>query len=67
MNEDRKNELAQIISTLEARHKHYEEVYERRDLDEMSRGFMSALNDFDYALQTLRAVRDDRGFDQDEE
>jgi hypothetical protein len=67
MDNQRMSELAQIIGTLEARHKHYEEVYERRNNDEMARAFMSALNDFDYALQTLRAVRDGRGFDQDEE
>lgn len=67
MDEQRKSELAQIIGTLETRHKHYEEVYERRNNEEMARAFMSALNDFDYALQTLRALHDGRGFDQEEE
>jgi hypothetical protein len=67
MNEQQKSELVEIIGTLEARYKHYEEVYERRSNEETTRAFRSALNDFDYALQTLRAVRDGRGFDQEEE
>jgi len=65
MYEQRRQELAQIIDTLEARYKHYEQVYERRDQDEMARSFMSIFNDFDYALQSLRALRDNRGFNQE--
>jgi hypothetical protein len=67
MDEQRRQELSEIIGTLEARFKHYDEVSERRDHEEMSRAFNSALNDFEYALQTLRAIRDGRGFDQEEE
>jgi len=67
MDEQRKKELAEMIATLETRFKHYEEVYERRQQEEVSRSFGSALNDFEYALMLLRAVRDDKGFDQEEE
>jgi hypothetical protein len=67
MDEQRRQELSEIIGTLEARFKHYDEVSERRDHEEMARAFNSALNDFEYALQTLRAIRDGRGFDQEEE
>ena len=65
MDEQRRQELNDIISTLEARYKHYEEVYERKEHEEMARSFMSIFNDFDYALQMLRAIRDDRGFNQE--
>ncbi|MFN0120161.1 MAG: hypothetical protein ACKV2V_06635 [Blastocatellia bacterium] len=67
MEPKRKKELSEIIGTLEMRFKHYEGVSERRDQHEMSRAFNSAVNDFEYALQTLRAVRDDRAFDQDDD
>ena len=67
MDEQRKNELADIIGSLEARHKHYSQVAERANAEEMSRAFRSAYNDFDYAVQILRAVRDERGFEEDEE
>lgn len=67
MDEQRKQELASIISTLEARFKHYDEVAERHDQNQMARAFNSAVVDFEYALQTLRAVHDDRSFDQEEE
>ena len=65
MYEQRQQELTEIINTLEARYKHYEQVYERRDHDEMVRSFTSLFNDFDYALQSLRAIRDGRGFNQE--
>lgn len=65
MDEKRRQELAEIVGTLEARYKHYEQVYERRDPDEMARSFMSIFNDFDYALQSLRAMRDGRAFNQE--
>jgi hypothetical protein len=67
MDEQRRQELADIIGTLEARYKHYEEVYERKEHEETARSFMSIFNDFDYALQTLRALRDDRAFNQESE
>ncbi|MFN7949340.1 MAG: hypothetical protein U0Z53_28550 [Blastocatellia bacterium] len=67
MDDQRKQELSEIIGTLEARFKHYDEVSERRDHEEMARAFNSVTNDFEYALQMLRAVRDGRGFDQEEE
>jgi|GEM_PF-3229613 len=65
MEDKRSQELAEIVGTLEARYKHYEQVYERRDQDEMARSFMSLFNDFDYALHSLRAMRDGRGFNQE--
>ena len=65
MDEPRRQELADIIGTLEARYKHYEQVYERKDHDEMARSFMSIFNDFDYALQSLCALRDNRPFNQE--
>lgn len=67
MEEQRKQELSEIIGTLEARFKHYDEVSERRDQQEMARAFNSVINDFEYALQTLCAIRDDRGFNQEDE
>jgi hypothetical protein len=65
MENSRRQELAKVIDTLEARYKHYDLVYERKDADEMARSFMSLFNDFDYALQFLIALRDDRQFDPD--
>ena len=65
MDDQKRQELGDIIATLEARHKHYEEVYGRKEQEEMARSFMSSFNDFDYALQILRALRDDRGLDQE--
>ncbi len=65
MDEQRRQELTDIISTLEARYKHYEEVYERKEQEGMARSFMSIFNDFDYALQSLRALRDGRAFNQE--
>lgn len=65
MDQQRRQELSEIIGTLEARYKHYEQIYERKEQDAMARSFMSIFNDFDYALQSLRAVRDDRSFDQE--
>lgn len=67
MDEQRKNDLADIIGSLESRHKHYAQVTERHSNDEMARSFTSAFNDFEYAIQVLRAIRDDRGFDMEDE
>ncbi len=67
MDDQRKQELADIIGSLEVRFKHYDDVAERREQSEMARAFNSAINDFEYALQMLRAVRDERGFDQEDE
>lgn len=67
MDEQRKNELADIIGSLEARLKRYSQVAERRSQEEMARSFTSANNDFEYAIQILRAVRDERGFDMEDE
>lgn len=67
MDEQRRQELIEIINTLQTRHKHYEQVYERKEHEEMARSFMSIFNDFDYALQILCALRDDRAFDQETE
>jgi hypothetical protein len=65
MENSRRQELTTVIDTLEARYKHYDQVYGRKDTDEMARSFMSLFNDFDYALQFLCALRDDRQFDPD--
>ena len=65
MDDQRRQELSEIVGTLEARYKHYEGIYERRDQEEMARSFTSIFNDFDYALQSLRAMRDGRGFNQE--
>jgi hypothetical protein len=65
MDQDRSQELIDIVNTLEARYKHYEQVYERREQEEMARSFMSIFNDFDYALESLRALRDNRSFNQE--
>lgn len=67
MDEQRKNELADIIGSLESRLKHYALVAERHNQEEMARGFSSAVNDFEYSIQILRAIRDDRGFDMEDE
>ena len=67
MDEQRKQELADIIGSLESRHKHYAQVEDRHNQEEMGRTFTSAFNDFEYAIQILRAIRDDRGFDMEDE
>ncbi|MBL8206984.1 MAG: hypothetical protein JNM09_22315 [Blastocatellia bacterium] len=67
MDEQRKQELADIIGSLESRHKHYAQVEDRHNADEMARSFTSAFNDFEYAIQILRAIRDERGFDMEDE
>ena len=67
MDEQRKNDLADIIGSLESRHKHYAQVTERHSNEEMARSFTSAFNDFEYAIQVLRAIRDERGFDMEDE
>ncbi|HEX4947547.1 MAG TPA: hypothetical protein VFZ34_12835 [Blastocatellia bacterium] len=67
MDEQRKQELADIIGSLESRHKHYAQVAERHNAEEMTRAFTSAFNDFEYAIQILRAIRDERGFDMEDE
>ncbi len=67
MDEQRKTELGDIIGSLESRLKHYTQVSERQNPDERARAFTSAFNDFEYALQILRAIRDDRGFDMEDE
>lgn len=67
MDAQRKQELADIIGSLESRQKHYAQVGERRNQEEMARAFTSAFNDFEYAIQILRAIRDDRGFDMEDE
>jgi hypothetical protein len=65
MDEQRRQELADIIGTLETRQKHYEAVYERKEPEQMARAFVSLFNDFDYALHALRALRDNGSFDQE--
>ncbi len=67
MDEQRKQELADIIGSLESRHKHYAQVEDRHNQEEMGRAFTSAFNDFEYAIQILRAIRDNRGFDMEDE
>jgi hypothetical protein len=67
MDEQRKTELADIIGSLESRLKHYTQVSERQNADERARAFTSAFNDFEYSIQILRAIRDDRGFDMEDE
>lgn len=67
MDEQRKQELADIIGSLESRQKHYAQVVERHNTDEMARSLTSAFNDFEYAVQILRAIRDERGFDMEDE
>lgn len=67
MDEKRKNELADIIGSLESRLKHYSQVASRHSQEEMARAFSSAVNDFEYGIQMLRAIRDERGFDMEDE
>ena len=67
MNEKQMSDLGEVIVSLESRLKHYGQVAQRHAQEEMARGFSSALNDFDYSIQILRAIRDNRGFDDLEE
>lgn len=67
MNEKQMSELGDLVASLESRLKHYAQVAERHVQEEMARGFSSALNDFEYSIQILRAIRDNREFDSMEE